>query len=164
MSWQATSWAQNQKTGSPSGKAVLLVLANYANEYGVCWPAQNTLALSTEQSPNSVQRRLKELEKRNLIKKRKRKRNDGRWPITEYELQMTEQKTDRAADCGWESENQQLTLTAKPSKRTAGPTFAGPHGCAAGTFIKSNIRIFVRRPQFAAILPLLAWQMRLRSS
>jgi hypothetical protein len=104
MSWQATSWAQNQKTGSPSGKAVLLVLANYANEYGVCWPAQNTLALATEQSPDSVQRRLKELEKRNLIKKRKRKRNDGRWPITEYELQMTEQKIDHAADCGSDSE------------------------------------------------------------
>jgi hypothetical protein len=50
MSWQATAWAEKQVTGSPARKVLLLVLANYADEDGICWPSQETLAKGTEQS------------------------------------------------------------------------------------------------------------------
>jgi hypothetical protein len=40
MSVQAITWALSVKAGSPGAKAVLLALANYANEFGLCWPSQ----------------------------------------------------------------------------------------------------------------------------
>jgi hypothetical protein len=40
MSWQATAWGQRQTTGSSGRKALLLVLANYADDQGICWPSQ----------------------------------------------------------------------------------------------------------------------------
>lgn len=40
MSFQALSWAKKARTGSPTRKAVLLVLAEYADEDGYCYPSQ----------------------------------------------------------------------------------------------------------------------------
>ena len=61
MSWKATAWAIRQTTGSSGRKVLLLALANYADEHGVCWPSQETLARNTEQSVDTVQRQLKKL-------------------------------------------------------------------------------------------------------
>lgn len=110
MSWQATAWAQKQRTGSPSAKVVLLVLANYANEDGICWPSQKTLAAATEQSEDSVQRRLRELEKLGLVKKQKRRRPHGKWPFTHYELQIGADESSHAANCGSPSESSNSSL------------------------------------------------------
>ena len=44
MSVQAITWALDYAAGSVTEKVILLVLANYANEYGVSWPSQKTLA------------------------------------------------------------------------------------------------------------------------
>jgi pyocin large subunit-like protein len=77
MSWEASTWALSQKTGSPSGKAVLLFLANYADDKGRCWPSQNTIAKQTEQSIDTVQRRIKKLEERGLLARNRRIRQDG---------------------------------------------------------------------------------------
>ena len=74
MSVQAISWALNAKTGSPSAKVVLLAIANYADASGVCWPSQDLIADQTEQSIDSVQRRIKELEDRGLITRKPRRR------------------------------------------------------------------------------------------
>lgn len=63
MSYQATAWAVKQKTGSPSGKSLLMALANYAGECGECHPSIATHAEDTEQSEQSeqsVRRRLNE--------------------------------------------------------------------------------------------------------
>jgi hypothetical protein len=67
MTFQAMTWASQQTTGSPSAKAVLYALANHADFNGRCWPSQKLLAEHTEQSVDSVARRLKELEARRLI-------------------------------------------------------------------------------------------------
>jgi hypothetical protein len=67
MTFQAMTWASQQTTGSPSAKAVLYALANHADFNGRCWPSQKLLAEHTEQSVDSVARRLKELETRRLI-------------------------------------------------------------------------------------------------
>jgi hypothetical protein len=59
MSWQATTWAMNQKVGNAGRKLLLLALANYADENGVCWPSQGRLSLDTEASltPSSGKRK-----------------------------------------------------------------------------------------------------------
>ncbi len=67
MSFQATNWASRQSTGSVSAKAVLMALANYAGERGECYPSQEKLAAQTEQSVDTVQRRLRDLVKAGLI-------------------------------------------------------------------------------------------------
>lgn len=75
MSVQAISWALSVKTGSPSAKLVLITIANYADERGVCWPSQHLIARQTEQSIDSVQRRLKELEAEGFLTHKSRRRS-----------------------------------------------------------------------------------------
>src|SRR3954468_13210512 len=84
MSWQATAWAEKQVTGSPARKVLLLVLANYADEDGICWPSQETLAKGTEQSLDTIQRQLKKLEQKELITVAARPQGRGRWPGRTY--------------------------------------------------------------------------------
>jgi hypothetical protein len=54
MSIQAVAWAISQKVGSPTGKVLLICLANYADEHGICWPSQSTIAKETELSERSA--------------------------------------------------------------------------------------------------------------
>lgn len=61
MSFQAVTWAIEQKTGSPSAKAVLWSIANYANENWFAWPKQDTIAADSEQSTDSVGKRIADL-------------------------------------------------------------------------------------------------------
>jgi Helix-turn-helix domain len=87
MSWQATAWAAEQKTGSPHSKLLLLLLANRADEDGICWPSQLSLAEQSEQSADTVQRHLKSLEGR-FIRRARNRRTRGRWPGFVYQLLM----------------------------------------------------------------------------
>ena len=89
MSWQATAWAERQTTGSPGRKVLLLILANYADEHGVCWPSQETLASGTEQSLDTVQRQLRKLTAAGIISVAVRPQGRGRWPGRTYKLNMT---------------------------------------------------------------------------
>jgi hypothetical protein len=89
MSWQATAWAEKQTTGRSARKALLLVLANYADEFGMCWPSQKTLAISTEQSVDSVQRQSRRLCEAGLLRLACRwPRPKNAWPSMVYFLAM----------------------------------------------------------------------------
>lgn len=88
MSWKVTAWAEKQRTGSASRKVLLLVLANYADEDGICWPSQETLASGTELSVDTIQRQLKRLEANGVISRWKRPARLGRWPGHAYRLNM----------------------------------------------------------------------------
>lgn len=88
MSWQATAWAAKQKTGSASNKLTLLALANYADEHGICWPTQETLATDTEQSIDTVQRRIKALVGLGLVRVERRPKGRGQWAGRIYHLTM----------------------------------------------------------------------------
>tara|TARA_R100000951_G_C2630407_1_gene177451 strand:+ start:265 stop:1062 length:798 start_codon:yes stop_codon:yes gene_type:complete len=77
MSVQAISWALGVKTGSASLKAVLLVLSNYADEQGRCWPAQATIAREAELSLRTVTTNMGKLEALGLIERGERKRENG---------------------------------------------------------------------------------------
>jgi hypothetical protein len=87
MSWQALNWAAEQNTGSPHSKLLLLLLANRADENGICWPLQISLADQAEQSDDTVQRHLKSMEGR-FIARARTKRTKGRWPGYVYQLLM----------------------------------------------------------------------------
>lgn len=103
MSVQAVTWALAQKTGSPSAKAVLLALANYAGAAGESFPRQERLADETEQSVDSVQRRLKELVALGLIWKTGRysRAEAGGRRSNEYVVLCDAHALERARELGW---------------------------------------------------------------
>lgn len=67
MSVNALRWARRQRTGSLSTKAVLLVLADYADDDGMCWPSTRTLADDCETDQRTVRRLLGRLRDGGLI-------------------------------------------------------------------------------------------------
>lgn len=71
------AWAKRQKTGSASAKLVLLVLADYADEHGRCWPSQATIAAEAELTDRSVRNQLLTLEGAGLIRREERRRDDN---------------------------------------------------------------------------------------
>lgn len=76
MSIEALSAVKPRQTGNASRKAVLLVLADYADELWSCWPSQQRLADETELGVRTVRRVLAELEDAGLIH-RKMRRGEG---------------------------------------------------------------------------------------
>jgi hypothetical protein len=88
MSFRATAWAIEQKTGSPHSKLILLLLANRADENGICWPSQINLAAQSEQSADTIQRHLERLEEGQFIRRARNRRTRGRWPGFVYQLLM----------------------------------------------------------------------------
>lgn len=120
MSFQAVTWAIAQTTGSPSAKATLWSIANYANEHWVAYPKQDTIATDSEQSVDSVQRRVDALASDGLLRRIKLKRYGRRThdfmilspsPLFRASLEeilpflpsgcdVMEEKNDAAADCG----------------------------------------------------------------
>jgi biotin operon repressor len=68
MSFQAMAWAVKIKLPAQE-KITLLMLANYANQDGQCWPSIDTLSLDTGLSRASVKRALRKLVERGLMTK-----------------------------------------------------------------------------------------------
>jgi hypothetical protein len=74
------NWALGVQLGGPGEKAVLMALANYADENNDCYPSQERLARETCQGVRTVQRHLATLQERGLIVKRARGGSGGgRW-------------------------------------------------------------------------------------
>lgn len=78
MSIHAVSWALSVDAGGPSAKCTLLVIASYADEHGHCWPAQSTVAKESDQSVDTVQRRIRDLEGIGLITREERPEQNGK--------------------------------------------------------------------------------------
>ena len=90
MSSQAVAWAIVMQAGGPSAKAVLMSIANYANEYGECWASQKTIADGAEISVRQVRTILTGLISRGLIE-RERRGGEGRGRETDLlRLRMRE--------------------------------------------------------------------------
>lgn len=77
MSFQAMTWAVKQRVGNATGKAILLILANYADKDGYCMPGQKTLADECECSERTVREWLAKFEQIGLLKRDARRREDG---------------------------------------------------------------------------------------
>jgi hypothetical protein len=100
MSWAVVAWAQKQKTGSPSSKAVLLALASFANDDGgSCFPGQDAIHDITELSLDTIQRQLSALVAAGFVSRKKREAQKGQWASWEYQI-LVSNPDDRAAPCG----------------------------------------------------------------
>lgn len=67
MSFEAMAWAVKQRCASTGQKMVLLMIANYANDDGVCWPRKQTLADACCMSKSAVCDNINRLKDAGLI-------------------------------------------------------------------------------------------------
>lgn len=86
MSHEAQTWAIKQRTGSPARKAVLMNLADRADEAWSCFPGQKRIAEDTELGERTVRRALDDLEQAGLLLRFHRRRKDGSWTSDRYVL------------------------------------------------------------------------------
>ena len=86
MSFQAMAWAVKQETDSPISKLVLLMICNYANEDGECYPSQGHLADLCQCSRVSVNKHIQELRKKGFIKIIKK--SNGQFVYNRYYVNM----------------------------------------------------------------------------
>lgn len=86
MSAKAIKWAFAQKVGSSTGKAVLVALADYANDEGYCWPSFATLAAKTELTRRAVIAWIEKLEAGGLIVRESCHRQEGGHTSNRYQL------------------------------------------------------------------------------
>lgn len=77
MSVEAVGWAFKVPELKASEKIALVGLANYADEYGVCYPRQSTLSEICSLAERTLRAALSELERRKLIMRLERRRPDG---------------------------------------------------------------------------------------
>ncbi|WP_394763560.1 helix-turn-helix domain-containing protein [Phenylobacterium sp.] len=70
-------WAIGQKTGSGSAKAVLVVLAEAADDAGLCWPSQRLIAARADVTKRTVISQLAALERLGLITRTRHDRENG---------------------------------------------------------------------------------------
>lgn len=77
MSFEAMKRAMEIKCSSATEKAILLVLAEHADEDGGCWPSQARIAERACASDRTVRTVLAAFEKRGLIKREEHRRSDG---------------------------------------------------------------------------------------
>ena len=76
MSIAVSKWALRQDL-KPVPKFVLVVLADAANDQGICWPCVATIAGAVGVSKRTVQRAIQLLINRELITAEQRYRSDG---------------------------------------------------------------------------------------
>jgi len=100
VSIRAFNWALGTSTGKSTAKLVLLVLANYADDDGICWPSQKRVARESEQSVDSVQRRLRDLERDGLIERERRNGRNGARSTDRYHLRMDPKPQSAVLDHG----------------------------------------------------------------
>lgn len=94
MSIEAINWAFNQPIKKPSQKLVLLCLADFADDYGICWPRIKTVIKKTGISRETIFRCLKDLEAQNLIERVNRPTGDGSYTSNAYRLAFYQERID----------------------------------------------------------------------
>ncbi len=89
MSITARDWALAQSL-APGPKFVLVVLADAADDQGVCWPRISTVAEKVGVSRRTVQRAIQYLVQRKLVMVEPRLRPDGSSSSNRYRLKLKE--------------------------------------------------------------------------
>jgi hypothetical protein len=77
MSIQAMNWAYAVANLPMAQKFALVTLANYADDFGVCWPEQETLKNDCACSARTIRDALAALQQAGLIARKLRRRRDG---------------------------------------------------------------------------------------
>ena len=137
MSVQAIGWALSVTTNSPGSKLVLVTIANYADEQGFCWPSQALIARQSEQSIDSVQRRLRELEKAGFLVRKARKQQSSLYQL----LMPTAKKPQIAASTSSMSSTKRHKLL-KPQNPFKKPQLCGTEPSLFRPVIREDIKGF----------------------
>jgi hypothetical protein len=116
MSVQAITWALSVRTRSGAHKAVLLVLANYANDVNACWPSQAVIADEACCCPRTVRTILKHLETDGLIERETRRRTDGKHTSDRITLAVKHPEANLAGGKSCQRQN-----TSEPAANLAYP-------------------------------------------
>ena len=87
MSFQAMSWAVKQ-TVDPREKLILIILANYADPKGNCWPSMATLAKDTGYCRRTILRSIHEMAQIGLLSYQKTSKS-GLKSSHRYKLAMS---------------------------------------------------------------------------
>ncbi len=78
MSFWSEKWAYEQEPQSSGAKFVLVCLAHHADEHGYCYPSQKRIAAMTGLKERAVRGHLATLEQDGFIRRRERRRDDGK--------------------------------------------------------------------------------------
>jgi hypothetical protein len=89
MSHKATYWAFERRTPGSDHKLVLILLADWADENGIAWPRQSTIAHKAMMSMRHVRDVLRELESYGFIRRVQTRRKDGRRGVDNYVLNLS---------------------------------------------------------------------------
>ena len=81
MSFKLMAQAMDIKTGSSTTKLILLKLCDNANDQGVCWPSQDTIADQCEVTKRTVVSSIKKLEDLGLLVVEKKCKNGNKYII-----------------------------------------------------------------------------------
>lgn len=95
MSVAAINWAKKQRGMGCSAKCVLLLIADEADSSGRAFVGARYIAANTEQSEDTVRRRLKDLEEAGYLVRLERHTKDGRQTTNEIRLALGEAGTAR---------------------------------------------------------------------
>lgn len=117
MSIEWMLWAFDQDCGNSGMKLVLLTLGNYADESGVCWPSQATLAKKTSMTDRSVRENLTRLESGGFIACRSRTTGKGTRTSNIYQLLGKTQRKILPMDADSSGKN----CRRLPEESSAGP-------------------------------------------
>jgi hypothetical protein len=88
MSIKAMTWARDQRVGGGTTKLVLMLLGDYADDDGHCWPGIETIADKAEVDEKTVRRHLTKLVKMGKVARERRRHSDGTLGSYDFYLQM----------------------------------------------------------------------------
>jgi hypothetical protein len=149
----------------PSAKAVLISLADQANDEGYCWPSLNTIAIRTCLSERTVRRALRELEDDGLISSLERSGTSNLYVITApgvgvpmRAVQTKGGHRDRGTPdtmtggAGHGGEGGADTVTPKPSLNHHGTSLAGATAAGIACRAMKDAGVMAVNPSHPALL------------
>jgi hypothetical protein len=99
MSVKASFWAIEQRPRSRDHKLVLMLLADWADENGLAWPQQTTIAEKAMCSVRHVRDIVRELRLDGYLKTIPKYRPDGRRGANRYKLNLDVNYGTRGTPC-----------------------------------------------------------------
>lgn len=122
MSHIITNQVRELKTGNATAKAVLLRLADYANDAGECFPSTTRIADELELSRQAVSNAIKRLESIGLIKISRETGRHNYYQVTPENYKLVDKNHDKPVNDDYTSSK----MTRNPSLRGCNPSLHEP--------------------------------------
>lgn len=109
------AWWLDHPDLDADGFAVLSALATYADEHGVCWPSQSTLASKLKRSRPTINRILQRLDDLGLVSIERRSGRDGARLSCRYRLRLVAGSPAEAAVQGANTDDSLVNAPCPPA-------------------------------------------------